>query len=112
MAKNISVILDSAKLKTATRKAPTPYKPFKYLDNRISAENRTTTKKIFEMVQGELAPTVFDVNIYTANLIKVAAPVIGEIIFDVDAGTKSMVQAVDESGMRYGKDKFLESVFQ
>ena len=112
MAKNISVILDSAKLKTATRKAPTPYKPFKLLDNRISAEQRTTTKKLFEMVQGELAHIVFDVNVYTANLLKIAAPVIGEIVFDVDAGTKNMTQAVDNSGIRYGRDKFLDSVFQ
>ena len=112
MAKNIPVVLDSSKLKTNTRKAPTPYKPFKYLDNRISEEDRRKTKQIFETVQGELGHTVFDVNIYTLNLLKVAAPAIGEIIFDVDAGTKSMVQAVDDSGMRYGKDKFLDSVFQ
>lgn len=112
MAKNISVILDAAKIKKASRKAPTPYKPFKYLDNRISPENRLITKKIFETVQNELGATFFDVNIYTANLIKIAAPVIGEIVFDVDAGTKGMIKAVEESGIRYGKDKFLDSVFQ
>lgn len=112
MAKNISVVLDATRLRTNTRKAPTPYKPFKMLDNRISAENRATTKKLFETVQGELAHTVFDVNIYTANLIKVAAPIIGEVIFDVDAGTKGMVQAVEDVGIRFGRDKFLSLVFQ
>lgn len=112
MAKNISVVLDSSKLKTNTRKAPTPYKPFKFLDNRISEEQRSTTQKIFETVQAELGKTVFDANVYTENLLNIAAPVIGKIIFDVDAGTKSMIQAVDESGMRYGRDKFLDSVFR
>lgn len=112
MAKNVSVILDASKIKTVTRKAPTPYKPFRYLDNRITPEARTTTKQIFLAVQDELGKTIFDVNIYTLNLLKVAAPAIGEIIFSVDAGTKSMLQAVDDSGIRYGIDKFLNSVFR
>lgn len=112
MAKNISLILDSSKIKTATRKAPTPYRPFKLLDNRITPEARATTKKIFETVQGELGKTVFDANVYTLNLLKIAAPTLGEIVFDVDAGTKSMVKAVDESGIRYGIDKFLSAVFK
>lgn len=112
MAKNVSVILDAAKIKTNSRKAPTPYKPFKYLDNRITFEERAKTKKIFEAVQSELGQTIFDVNIYTANLTKIAAPVIGAIVFDVDAGTKGMIQAVDNSGIRYGIEKFFNSVFQ
>lgn len=112
MAKNVSVILDASKLKTTTRKAPTPYKPFKYLDNRITPEARQVTQKIFLAVQEELGQTIFDVNVYTLNLLKVAAPMIGEIVFDVDAGTKSMVQAVDDSGIRFGIDKFMSSVFR
>lgn len=112
MAKNISVILDASKLKTTTRKAPTPYRPFKFLDNRITPEARQITQKIFLAVQEELGGTVFDVNVYTLNLLKVAAPAVGEIVFDVDAGTKSMVQAVEDSGIRFGVNKFMSSVFQ
>ena len=112
MAKNISVILDASKLKTTTRKAPTPYRPFKYLDNRITPEARKITQQMFLAAQAELGGTVFDVNIYTLNLLKIAAPALGEIAFDVDAGTKSMVQAVNDSGIRFGVSKFLNSVFQ
>ena len=112
MAKNVSVILDASKLKTATRKAPTPYKPFKYLDNRITPEARKITQQLFLAAQEELGKTVFDVNVYTLNLLKVAAPALGEIVFDVDAGTKAMVQAVNDSGIRFGINKFMNSVFQ
>lgn len=112
MAKNIHLILDSTKLKTVGRKARTPYRPNKTLDNRITPEARNITKKIFETAQSELGGLIFDVNIYTRNLIAIVAPTLGEIHFDVDAGTKGMVKAVDDSGMRYGLDKFLNSVFR
>ena len=112
MAKNVSVILDASKLKTSTRKAPTPYKPFKYLDNRITPEARKITQQLFLAAQEELGKTVFDVNVYTLNLLKVTAPALGEIVFDVDAGTKAMVQAVNDSGIRFGINKFMNSVFQ
>lgn len=112
MAKNVHLILDSTKLKTVGRKARTPYRPNKILDNRITPEARVVTKKIFETVQGELGGLIFDVNVYTKNLLTVAAPILGEIQFSVDSGTKNMMKAVDDSGMRYGLDKFLNSVFQ
>ena len=112
MAKNIHLILDSAELKTVGRKARTPYRPNKLFDNRITPEARAITKKIFETVQNELGGLVFDVNIYTRNILKVAAPILGEVQFDVDAGTKHMIKAVNDSGMRYGMDKFLNSVFK
>ena len=112
MAKNIHLILDATKLKTVGRKARTPYRPNKILDNRISEEARSITKKLFETVQDELGNLIFDVNIYTQKMLGVVAPILGEIEFSVDAGTKKMMQAVHDSGIRYGKDKFLNSVFK
>jgi len=51
------------------------------------------------------------VNVLTRNLMQIAAPAIGELEFDVDKQTKILRQIVDNSGIRYGVTKFVESVF-
>lgn len=112
MAKNIHVVLDTSKHKKMNRKSRVPYRPVKYLDQRITPEERVITQRIYEAVQDELGDLNFDVEVYTQNMLNVAAPIIGEIVFDVDAGTNKMMQAVHDSGIRFGMDKFLTSVFK
>jgi len=111
MAKHISIVLDTVKPHTGSRKIKEPYKPCKMLDNRISAEARATAKKLFETAQDGIGRTIFDVNVLTRNLVQIAAPAIGELEFDVDKQTKILRQIVDNSGIRYGVTKFVESVF-
>lgn len=111
MAKHISIVLDTVKPHSNTRKIKEPYKPCKLLDNKISAEARRETKKIFEAAQDELGKTIFDVNVLTRSLMQIAAPAIGELEFDVDKQTKILRQIVDDSGIRYGIAKFTETVF-
>ena len=111
MAKHVSIVLENVKAHTNSRKIREPYKPFKMIENRISAEVRPQVKKIFETAQDELGQTIFDVNVLTRNLIQVAAPMLGEIEFDVDKGTKVLRNIVDNSGIRYGINKFTATVF-
>ena len=111
MAKNVAILLENVKPQTGSRKINYAYKPNKIFDNRISADARLQTKKIFEIVQNELSQTVFDVNILTRSLMYVAAPAIGELHFDIDRSTKGMIDVVDNSGIRYGINKFMQTVF-
>lgn len=111
MAKNVSVVLAAAKSKLGCRKIKEPYKPSPALMQRISAEDREKTKKLLAVVHEELVTKIFDVNIYTNNLLNIAAPAIGEINFDIDAGTRGMMKVVDESGIRFGINRFLKVIF-
>ena len=111
MAKHISIVLDSVKPHTNSRKIREPYRPFKMIENKISEENRPKVKKIFETAQNELGATIFDVNVLTRNLLQIAAPTLGEIEFDVDKGTNVLREIVDNSGIRYGISKFMQTVF-
>ena len=111
MAKHIAIVLDGFKPHTNSRKIKEPYKPFKEIEKRIPDEKRGEVKKIFETAQTELGKTIFDVNVLTRSLMQAAAPAIGEIVFDVDKQTKILCDIVDNSGIRYGVGKFMETVF-
>lgn len=111
MAKHITIVLDSVKPHSNSRKIKEPYRPFKIIENKISEENRPKVKKIFEIAQNELGSTIFDVNVLTRNLLQIAAPTLGEIEFDIDKSTKILRDIVDNSGIRYGIGKFMQTVF-
>ncbi len=111
MAKHVQLVLDSIKGVVGSRKVAYIYKPSKMFDSRISAESREKTKTMFQVAQEELGGTVFDVNACSRDLLEFAAPFLGELVFDIDRSTAAMVAAVDESGIRFGKDKFMETVF-
>ena len=111
MAKHTALVLDNVKPHTGSRKVQYAYKPNKLFDNKISGDARLQTKKNFEIAQAELGNTIFDVNILTRDLLNVAAPMLGELEFDVDKSTKVMIQVVDDSGIRYGINKFMNTVF-
>ena len=111
MAKHIQMVLDSIKSGNGSRKVKYIYKPNKTFDNRITPEAREKTKSMFQVAQEELGETVFDVNICSKELLEVAAQILGEIDFDIDSSTKKMLEAVEESGIRFGTNKFLKTVF-
>ena len=111
MAKHIQMVLDSIKSGNDNRKVTYIYKPNKIFDNRITPEAREKTKNMFQIAQEELGGLVFDVNACTKELLGVAAPMLGDVVFDINASTKEMMQAVDESGIRFGTNKFLKTVF-
>ena len=111
MAKHTSLVLDNLKTTVGSRKVQYAYKPNKTFDHRISADARLQTKKNFAIVQAELGNTVLDVNVLTRDLLKVAATMLGELEFDADKATKIMIQVVDDSGIRYGINKFMGTVF-
>ena len=111
MAKHVQLVLDGLKSTTGSRKVNLVYKPNKMFDHRISAEQREKTKTMFQTAQEELGGTIFDVNACSHDLLEFAAPFLGELHFDIDKSTAAMIQAVDDSGIRFGKDKFMETVF-
>ena len=112
MAKHTQIILDSLKIGGAgSRKIKMTYKPNKMFDNRISAENREKAKTMFEIAQDELGGLNFDVNIFTRKLVEDAAKILGETVFDINKSTADMMTAVEESGIRFGSNKFLKTVF-
>ena len=111
MAKHVQLVLDSIKGNNGSRKVAYIYKPNKMFDARISADAREKTKTMFQVAQEELGNTVFDVNSCSRNLLEFTAPCLGELVFDIDKSTAAMVAAVDDSGIRFGKNKFMETVF-
>ena len=111
MAKHVQLVLDSLKASAGSRKVAYIYKPNKMFDAKISPEQREKTKTMFQVAQEELGETVFDVNACSRDLLQFAAPFLGELVFDIDRSTAEMIAAVDESGIRFGKDKFMETVF-
>lgn len=111
MARHVSIVLDQAKLKKSSRKINQPYKTSKLLESKIPADDREKTKKILLVAQGELSATVFDINLFALNLLKIAAPAIEQISFDIDKSTLGMKKVVEESGIRFGVNKFLATVF-
>ena len=111
MAKHIQMVLDSIKSSNGSRKVKYIYKPNKIFDNRITPEAREKTKNMFQVAQEELGEIVFDVNACSKELLNIAAPMLGEIVFDINSSTKDMMTAVEESGIRFGTNKFLKTVF-
>ncbi len=111
MAKHVNLLLDAMKISKDTRKFKDSYKPLKTFDNRITPEERKKTKTMFEVAQEGLIDCFFDVNVFANRIFQVAAPMIGEIEFDIDAPTRAMFQAVEDSGIRYGANIFLKTVF-
>ena len=111
MSKNIHIVLDSVKGNTGSRKVAYIYKPNKKFDLRISKEEREKTKTMFQVAQEELGETVFDVNVCTRPLLDFAANFINELDFDINTSTADMMQAVEDSGIRFGRNRFLETVF-
>ena len=111
MAKHVQLVLDGLKSATGSRKVAYIYKPNKMFDHRIPAAEREKTKTMFQVAQEELGGTIFDVNSCSRDLLEFAAPFLGKLHFDINASTAEMLAAVNESGIRFGKDKFLETVF-
>ena len=111
MAKHVQLVLDSIKLGTGSRKVSYAYKPNKTFDRRIPPEEREKTKTMFQIAQEELGETFFDVNACTKEMFEVVANEIGAITFDIDKSTAEMLQAVHDSEIRFGSNKFLQTVF-
>ena len=66
---------------------------------------------MFQIAQEELSGTVFDVNACTKEMLEVTANEIGAITFDINKSTAEMLQAVHDSGIRFGSNKFVQTVF-
>jgi len=111
MAKHVQLVLDTLKSTNGSRKVAYIYKPNKMFDHRIPASEREKTKTMFQVAQEELGGTIFDINACSRDLLKFTAPFLGELHFDINQSTAGMMAAVDESGIRFGKDRFMETVF-
>ena len=111
MSKNVQFVLDSIKTGSGSRKVQYAYKPNKTFDRRIPPEEREKTKSMFQITQELLGGTDFDVNACTKEMLEVTANEIGGLVFDINKSTAEMLQAVHDSGIKFGSNKFVQTVF-
>lgn len=111
MSKNMHLISEDMKVKVSNRKMTQRYVTPKTDLFRISAEEREKINPVFKVAQEELLTQALDIGIATRKMLNVAAMSFGNIEFDIDAETRLMEKAVEESGIRHGVYKFLDTVF-
>ncbi len=87
------------------------YSPSKKVDFKISEEGRNQTAEMFKIARDELGVLVLNVDTPTKKHLAIAAMALGNIDFDIDMSTSIMMQVVHDSGIRFGMNKFLETVF-
>lgn len=108
MAKNITLMLELLKRRPSHRKVKLPYKQSRDSRFRISDDDKVKIQKLMDTVHEILGETAFDINISSSNLIRITAFTIGNIKFDITAGTKNMVNVVEESGIRSRRQDLLK----
>ena len=111
MAKNISLLLELLKRRATCRKVVLPYKQARDSRLRLTDEDKVKIQGLMDIAHELLSKTAFDINISSSNLIRISAFTIGNIKFDIHAGTKSMLKIVDQSGIKGGKAR-LTKIFE
>ncbi len=87
------------------------YSPSKKTDFKIPESERPKIAEIFAIARNELGTLVLNVDIPTKKHLAIAAMALGNIEFDIDMSTRRMEKVVEDSGIRFGISKFLETVF-
>ncbi len=110
MAKSISLMMELLKRKPSCRKVHLPYKQSRDSKIKITDEDRTKIEPLMAIVHEVLGATSFDIHISSSNLIRVSAFTLGNLKFDIDASTKNIRKVVNESEIRFSKDKLLKAL--
>lgn len=110
MAKSISLMMELLKRKPSCRKVHLPYKQSRDSKIKITDEDRTRIEPLMAIVHEVLGATSFDIHISSSNLIRVSAFTLGNLKFDIDASTKNIRKVVNESEIRFSKDKLLKAL--
>ena len=97
--KSITLMMELLKRKPSCRKAQLPYRPDKDSKIRINENEKENVVALMKIVQDELGDKAFDINVSSSNLIRISAFTLGNIKFDIDAGTKNLKKLVEESGI-------------
>ena len=97
--KSITLMMELLKRKPSCRKAQLPYRPDKDSKIKIKDDEKENVVALMKIVQDELGDKAFDINVSSSNLIRVSAFMLGNIKFDIDAGTKNLKKLVEESGI-------------
>ena len=108
--KSITLMMELLKRKPACRKAQLPYRPDKDSKIRINENEKENVVALMKIVQDELGDKAFDINISSSNLIRISAFTLGNIKFDIDAGTKGMVKVVEESGIKSSRTELWKTL--
>ena len=110
--KSITLMMELLKRKPTCRKAQLPYRPDK--DSKIKLKNEDIEKvvSLMQIVQSELGDKAFDINVSSSNLIRVSAFMLGNVKFDIDAGTKIFKKIFDDTGIKSSRTEFLKMLVQ
>ena len=108
--KSITLMMELLKRKPSCRKAQLPYRPDKDSKIKIKDAEKDSVIALMKIVQDELGDKAFDINISSSNLIRVSAFMLGNIKFDIDAGTKGMVKVVEDSGIHSNRAELLKTL--
>ena len=95
--KSITLMMELLKRKPSCRKAQLPYRPDKDSKIKIKDAEKDSVK-------------AFDINISSSNLIRVSAFMLGNIKFDIDAGTKGILKVVEDSGIHSNRAELLKTL--
>ena len=108
--KSITLMMELLKRKPACRKAQLPYRPDKDSKIRINEDEKENVIALMKIVQDELGDKAFDINISSSNLIRISAFTLGNIKFDINAGTKGIMKVVEESGIKSTRTELLKTL--
>ncbi len=100
MAKSISLMMELLKRKPSCRKVHLPYKQARDSKLLLKEADKEKIQPLMAIVHEILGDAAFDINVSSSKLIRVSAFGLGNIKFDIDAGTKNILKVVEDSGIK------------
>ena len=110
MAKSISLMMELLKRKPACRKVHLPYKQARDSKLLLKEVDKEKIQVLMSIVHEVLGESAFDINISSSKLIRVSAFGLGNIKFDVNAGTKNITKVIEESGIKSSRDVLVKTL--
>ena len=110
MAKRVKVIPIERNKNIKNNKGRPTYRTAKSAPINLSESQKAEAIHLFNMMKGILVNTFLDVDINSRRIQSMAAHILGNIEFDIDAGSRPLEQAVHNSNMRGGIQKYLKAI--
>ena len=110
MAKRVKVIPVERDKNIKNNKGRPNYRTNKSAPIQLSDLQKAEAANLFNMMKNILVNTVLDVDINSRRIQSMAAHILGNIEFDIDAGSRPLEQAVHDSNMRGGIQKYLKAI--
>ena len=105
--KNLPTLTPKDKRLKNAKGRPT-YRTSKTLDLKLTDAQKAEAIQLFNMAKNILVNVTLDVDINTKRVLLTAINVLGDIVFDIDAGSRPLEEAVHKSNIRGGIQKYLK----